>query len=304
MAEVEHEVAAKTTRPVRGRNPACDPARPGRDCVVVVPCYNEADRFDPTAFLRFVQRVPSIRFLLVNDGSTDTTRDVLERLCQANRQRFAVHHLDRNRGKAEAVRQGVLRALEESPSAVGFWDADLATPLDEIPFFLEQLDRRAGSLMVIGARIRLLGRSIERQPVRRWLGRAFATAASTLLGLRIYDTQCGAKLFRATPEVRLLFAKRFRTHWIFDVELLARLILLRRLHGGGPVDAAVYELPVSRWRDVAGSKVRSRDFFHAALELAVIYWTYLRRGARFQPAATGSGNTGSGKAGSGNRRAA
>ena len=259
-------------------------------CTIVIPCYNESARLDVEAFRRFVTPVHRVRFLLVDDGSTDDTATVLDGLRASDPARFAVHSLSRNRGKAEAVRQGILRALEGDADAVGFWDADLATPLEAIPEFCDRLAANPALRMVFGARVKLLGRHVERSAVRHYLGRVFATAASTVLGLPIYDTQCGAKLFRAGDETRALFTQPFRTNWIFDVEILARFRRLCRsaelgpLELGppelGPPEQAIYELPLSRWRDVAGSKVKPHDFFKAFFELGTIYWTYLRRGAK------------------------
>ena len=130
--------------------------------------------------------------------------------------------------------------------------------------------------MVFGARVRLLGRAIHRQPLRHYLGRCFATTASTLLRLPIYDTQCGAKLFRVTPELVTVLQDSFQSRWIFDVELLARFMAM---HRGDPVVIRdqIYEYPLPEWTDVAGSKVGSLDFFKAFGELYHIYRRYLAR---------------------------
>ncbi len=107
-------------------------------------------------------------------------------------------------------------------------------------------------------------------------GRCFATRHRYLLGALFADTQCGAKLFRATPEVFALFAQPFHSHWIFDVEILARLLSLRYHESPTPLDDCLYELPLDRWQDVAGSKLKSTDFLKAFVELTAIWWHYLR----------------------------
>ena len=132
---------------------------------------------------------------------------------------------------------------------------------------------------MFGARVQLLGRSIARSAVRHYLGRVFATAASLLLRMPIYDTQCGAKLFRVTPLTRTLFAQPFAVGWTFDVELIARLIRVRLQLGKQDAPRLIYELPLETWRDVAGSKVRALDFMRALFEMLRIHHRYLRRGA-------------------------
>jgi hypothetical protein len=159
---------------------------------------------------------------------------------------------------------------------VGYWDADLATPLDTLVAFCELLDTHPDIEMVFGARVQLLGRVIERRALRHYLGRVFATAASLTLGLRIYDTQCGAKLFRASPAMQALFQDPFATRWLGDVELLARLIQARRGTALPPAEEVIYEFPLLEWHDVAGSKVKARDFVKGLCGLARIYWQYLR----------------------------
>jgi len=241
--------------------------------VVVVPCFNEARRLDRDAFARFLQEAdPGVRLLLVNDGSTDRTLEHLRELAAHYPERLDVLDLTRNVGKAEAVRQGVLRGLEHWPSAefVGYWDADLATPLEEIPGFLRVFQDRPHLVAVIGSRVKLMGRQIERRATRHYLGRVFATFASLSLGLSVYDTQCGAKLFRVSEPLRAVFAEPFHSRWIFDVEILARMQRLARLEALPPVETVVYEYVLSQWRDVAGSKLKPTDFLRAALELVRI----------------------------------
>jgi dolichyl-phosphate beta-glucosyltransferase len=242
--------------------------------VIVIPCYNEASRLEVRTFREFARENRQVRFLFVNDGSTDGTLEVLDGLRRSDPACFALRDLPENVGKAEAVRKGVLWAFEEGPEYVGYWDADLATPLDAILTFGSVLDSRFDIEMVFGARIRLLGRSVERGPLRHYLGRVFATAASLALGISFYDTQCGAKLFRVSPEIASLFDRPFSTRWIFDVELVARLIAARRGTDRLRIDEIVYEFPLHVWHDVAGSKVKPRDFARAFFELAAISWKY------------------------------
>ncbi len=247
--------------------------------IVVVPCYNEAARLRADAFAAFLDHPHSAatHLLFVNDGSRDATLAVLQSLHARFPTRTAILDQPVNRGKAEAVRAGMLHALAQPGCTLtGFWDADLATPLAQIPDLAAVLAQQPHLAMVFGARVRLLGRDIHRQPLRHYLGRCFATAASKVLRLPIYDTQCGAKLFRATPQLRAVLAEPFQSRWIFDVEILARFM---DLHRATPnlMRTLIYEYPLPSWRDVAGSKVHPLDFFRAFGELLHIRRRYLTR---------------------------
>jgi len=242
--------------------------------IVVVPCYNEERRLPVDAFRAFAPEGVRLEFLFVNDGSSDGTLRLLESLHAEDPSRYSVLHLERNSGKAEAVRRGILVALERHPDLVGFWDADLATPLAEIRAFLDVFSMRPEIEMIMAARVRLLGRSISRNPGRHYFGRVGATLISSSLGLAVYDTQCGAKLFRASVPIRELFGEPFLSRWIFDVEIIARLV---RQRGRDSAARAIYELPIKTWHDVQGSKVKSSDFGRALRDLWKIHRAYNRR---------------------------
>jgi putative flippase GtrA len=235
---------------------------------IVIPCYQEGDRLQTAAFTEFMTRHSDVAFTFVNDGSRDHTLSVLESIREQWPERVRVLNLPANVGKAEAVRQGILAALADGVEYLGYWDADLATPLDSIPLLAAVLDGDRQVDIVLGARIQLLGRRIERHALRHYSGRLFATGASLTLGLAVYDTQCGAKVLRRGALVDKLFENPFNSRWIFDVELIARY-----LTGGGTV-AGLYEFSLPQWTDVADSKVRPIDFFRAFGELVEIYNRY------------------------------
>ncbi|MGA2449238.1 MAG: glycosyltransferase [Polyangiaceae bacterium] len=241
--------------------------------VLVVPCYNEQDRLDVREFQTAQLRHARIEFVFVDDGSRDATREVIERIREGRPSDVRVVAYGNNQGKAEAVRLGTLEALKTGPDAVGYWDADLATPLSELEGFAQILETKPGVDVVMGSRVQLMGRDIRRRAWRHYAGRVFATAASVTIGLPVYDTQCGAKLFRVTERLSKVFERPFVSRWIFDVEILARFIALDP-RGASGVSEAIVEYPLDRWMDVRGSKLKTVDFLRAASELGLIRRTY------------------------------
>lgn len=249
--------------------------------VIVVPCFNEEHRL-PVHLLRdFIARNPWVHFVMVDDGSRDGTATLLTRLHAEHPESVDVVCLSQNMGKAEAVRLGLCAAIERHPEFVGYWDADLAAPLQLLSQFRETMERHPDVEIVLGSRIPLAGRVIQRQPLRRLGGRAFAWCASVVLGLQIYDTQAGHKLFRVNSRLKQAVSTPFQTHWIFDVELLLRWLDQPQRLSLQQAQAAIFELPLDEWHDVAGSKVSSLDFVRAVGDLACIALsrirTYLRQ---------------------------
>ncbi len=236
--------------------------------IVVVPCYNESKRLRQDDFLHYVEQNDDVAFLFANDGSRDNTLEVLQELT-AKHERLLMLDIQPNGGKAEAVRKGMLYAAEQyKPDYIAFWDADLATPLEEIEPMVKWADK--GYDAVMGLRLMRLGAKVKRKTMRHYLGRCFATVASMMLKLPVYDTQCGSKLFRREV-VEAIFQEQFITRWLFDVELLARY---KQRYGVEQAIQKIYEYPLFQWEDVDGSQLKSRDFFKAPLELIKIRKRY------------------------------
>ena len=232
-----------------------------RDLTLVVPCYNEASRLDGAAFLDSLASRPWLHLCFVNDGSTDDTARTLSSLQQRSPHRITVLTLPVNQGKAEAVRHGLLAACDKTPYC-GFWDADLSAPLRELEMMCDVFSREPTVQWVWAIRLRSLGRSITRGALRHYVGRFFATVASSVVGVAVYDTQCGAKLFRVAPLLKLVISEPFTSRWVFDVEMLSRAtaILSATQQGVGEV---IHEQPLRDWHHQRGSKVRPIDAIHA-----------------------------------------
>ncbi|MBP89946.1 MAG: family 2 glycosyl transferase [Planctomycetaceae bacterium] len=179
-----------------------------------------------------------------------------------------------NYGKAEAVRQGVLRARRSNADFVGYWDADLATPLEAVIQFRDVLDRRQNVELVVGTRQSLSGHDINRTWSRRLLGHCFAMVAATAVGVRVHDTQCGAKMFRCGRLLDTVFASPFQSRWIFDVEIFARVRSVLSSHTDASLHEAVYELPLDQWREQSGSKLKGSDYLRAITELSSMFAQY------------------------------
>ncbi|MGH7822870.1 MAG: dolichyl-phosphate beta-glucosyltransferase [Candidatus Binatia bacterium] len=210
---------------------------------VVSPCFNEERRIASTvervlSFLR--RRQGPWEVVVVDDGSADaTTAVVRERFSGENRVRSV--RFEENHGKGWAVREGVRAA---SGDLVLFTDADLSTPIEELPKF----ERRAaeGFDLVIASRVVEGARILTPQPFQRRLsGWVFRTLVRALGLSSFRDTQCGFKLMRRRELGPILEAMR-TDGFAFDVELISR---------AEAAGLRVAEEPVD-WSDSAGSKVR------------------------------------------------
>lgn len=234
---------------------------------IVIPCYNEAGRFNVEQFETFYH-TSSVYFCLVNDGSIDATWIMLEQL-KKGKERILLLNLSENVGKAETVRSGMMKALSLSQfDYIGFWDADFATPLEELNGFQQQL--LPGRKVIAGSRIKRLGALVVRSPFRHYFGRIFATIVTKLFGLPIYDTQCGAKLFHSSV-VKPLFTERFQSRWMFDLELFIRF---KKQYGQEELLHHCYEYPLACWIEKGESKMKKTDFIVVPFQIMLLYWHY------------------------------
>ena len=230
--------------------------------VIVIPFYNEVARINLEKFKQIFNEFPHYNFLLVDDGSSDNTLAILEDF----KSRFSaieVFKLDRNLGKAEAIRSAVLSVSDAD--FISYYDADLATPFSELDKLIQFSIQHPNYKMVMGARIKLIGNGVKRSLKRHYFGRIFATIVSQfILKVAVYDTQCGAKVidFHIAKQI---FEQPFISKWLFDVELLKRL---QKIHN---LKEVVKEIPLEKWEEIGNSKIKVGDFIQIPFQLFQIY---------------------------------
>lgn len=221
---------------------------------LVIPAYNEALRWDVGYWLAVREALPTSGLVFVDDGSSDETADLLT--SSAATVGASVLSLHANAGKAEAVRRGLLHALDAGADVVGFMDADGAFPAAEPQRMLDILNmrsRREGVEAVWSSRVALAGRDVRRSLSRHYMGRIMATYVLRGQDGVPYDSQSGLKWFLASETLLSVIANPFATRWLFEVEMLARY----RTFVGRPL--RIWEEPASRWDEVAGSRVSPRE---------------------------------------------
>jgi glycosyltransferase involved in cell wall biosynthesis len=184
---------------------------------IVIPAYNESGRLRPTldSLLRFTQAQKwDVEILVVNDGSTDDTAQVVREYGKAHPQILLLENPG-NRGKGFSVRNGMLHARGE---ICLFTDADLSSPIEEAQKLVAAIDR--GADVAIGSRWLKSELQTERQPLyRQAFGRIFNMVLRLVLGMRLVDTQCGFKAFRRGA-VQRIFPLQKIERWGFDPEIL------------------------------------------------------------------------------------
>ena len=231
---------------------------------IIIPFYNEEKRIEIERFHQIFNDFPQYNFILVNDGSTDNTNTILDEF-KSKFPNLTILKLDKNIGKAEAIRSAVLSI--SNADFIVYYDADLATPFSELEKLIKFSILHQNYKMVMGARIKLIGNQVKRSLKRHYFGRIFATIVSQfVLKVAVYDTQCGAKVIDFET-AKPIFSKPFISKWLFDVEVLKRL---QKIHN---LKEVVKEIPLEKLKEIGNSKIKATDFFKIPFELLKIYRT-------------------------------
>lgn len=225
-------------------------------CVgVVIPCYNEEKRLLGEDFRKFVHKNLGYHLCFVNDGSKDRTLEVLQELIKGKEDYISIYDCEKNGGKAEAVRLGMLHLAKQSQfDYVGFLDADLSTNFEDFNDLTDAISNSKYKL-VFGSRISRMGADITKESARAIISKTINFIIRKTLSMEINDTQCGAKIM--TKEiVQKTFQEKFITKWLFDVEIFMRM---KKIYGLNETKGMILEKPLNRWIHADGSKLSMKD---------------------------------------------
>jgi dolichyl-phosphate beta-glucosyltransferase len=232
---------------------------------LVIPSYNDSERlrgFLPELCLAVRDSGLHIRIQVVDDGSEPKVALRTNELVEKCREEFpnvlSMLKLETNLGKGGAVYRGWEMAVEDW---LAFVDADGAVSAKDVVRLCEFAILNSHYDGVLGSRVKMMGHRIDRTFKRHLVGRVYATLANLLIGIPVYDSQCGFKILKKTAYEAVKDGLK-TTRFGFDMELIAFVVKRNFL---------LIEVPLESWTDIPGGKVRlvrdSWDMFCSLLAL-------------------------------------
>jgi len=234
--------------------------------LIMVPCYNEENRFDSNYWRTIIIDNPLVNFVFVNDGSSDQTLNMIK-LIGLNSE---VVSLKKNSGKSEAIRQGWLQKISSCKDwkGYGFIDSDGAFSVRDIKnlidLFSTLITQNPNFDAILSSRVALAGRSIKRTKFRHYLGRIVSTFINYSWLEAPYDTQSGFKIFSNTDFFHQAISRPFKTRWFFDIELLLRIRSCKKNL------LNLWEEPLLHWTEIADSKINGAEAIRICKEVLTI----------------------------------
>jgi dolichyl-phosphate beta-glucosyltransferase len=223
---------------------------------IVIPFYNESGRIDDD-YLNSILSIKKVDYVFVNDGSTDDTLAKLSKF----KNKVKIISYENNRGKAEAVRAGLIYASQKGYDLVGYLDSDGAFPYVEVNNFIKfatlKFEQNNDIGVIIASRLRIAGRDINRETSRLIISYVIKFCLFIIFKDKPKDTQSGLKLIRNSSILRDNLVNKFKTRWFFDIELMYYMKSYCR----------IYELPVDSWSDIKGSNLSMRSIMYVVADL-------------------------------------
>ena len=239
---------------------------------MVIPCFNEEKRFDKLKWQAIVNNFEDCCWIFVNDGSSDNTTFLLNELTGDNVYQL---ELQMNHGKGNAIRAGFNYVINPPPLTslakvnffrLGYIDSDGAFDLTDIKRLFLIAEEKAQSIppykLIIGSRVKLAGREIDRSKIRHYLGRLVATFICLGWEKAPYDTQSGFKIFALDSNFREAVKNPFRTSWFFDIELILRLDAINSLQ--------IWETPLMKWEEIGQSSIKATRYLDIFQQMITI----------------------------------
>ena len=238
--------------------------------IMVVPCFNEGSRLN-IPYFRKLSKIDMTQWVFINDGSEDDTEVLLKKLSKLDN--VDVITLSSNSGKSQAITSGLHFAFNSYVNIefFGFLDADAAFSVYDVENMINTSQNLNRYDAFYSSRVKLAGRDIRRSNKRHIMARIITSIFGFFWADIPYDTQSGLKIFRNSSFIRSVFSEKFETRWFVDIEISTRYT---KIMGKG---LKVWEVPVTSWRDVPGSKIGFYESLRVSKEIIYILKTLIKQ---------------------------